>query len=154
MRSLLSVLAFAFVLLVPVPVLAQTSQAGPSDSQYAGPSDSQYGSDDPGGGTSRGAVLAALLASGALQGTAEEDQVTQGNPASAAESSASPSGRNAASSIEAQGESSITTEAQSESADTPDLEKLPQTGGPSLLWLFGAPLVCICGVLARRIVLP
>jgi hypothetical protein len=176
MRFLLPVLAFAFALLSPLPVLAQTSQAGPSDAQYDG--------DNPGGGTARSAVLAALLASGALQNTAEEDQATQGDSASAAESSASPSERDAASSIEArgessvtaeargessvtagaqgessvtagaQGESSITTEAQAESVNTSDLEKLPQTGGPSPLWLFGAPLICICGVLSRRIVLP
>ena len=146
MRSLLSVLALAYVFLVPIPALAQTSQGGPSDAQYGG--------NDPGGGTARGAIYAALLASGALQSTAEEDQATQGNPAAAAESSAGPSERDAASSAEAQGESFVTTEAQGDSADTPSLEKLPQTGGFSPLWLFGAPLICICGVLARRIVLP
>jgi hypothetical protein len=156
MRSLLSVLALAYVFLVPIPALAQTSQGGPSDAQYGG--------NDPGGGTARGAIYAALLASGALQSTPEEDQATQGNPAAAAESSAGPSERDAASSAEAlgessvtaeaQGESSVTAEAQGDSADAPNLEKLPQTGGPSPLWLFGAPLICICGLLARRIVLP
>jgi len=40
-----------------------------------------------------------------------------------------------------------------EIANTSGLEKLPQTGGPSPLWLFGAPLICIGGIIARRILL-
>jgi hypothetical protein len=158
MRFLLLVLAFSYMLLVPVPVLAQVSQGGLSAAQY--------GSNDPGDGPAHSAALAALLASGALRGTAEEEQATQGNPASAAESSASPSEQEAAFSVNAQDESAVSPDntqgesavspdkTQGESAVSPDLEKLPETGGPSSLWLFGAPAICIGGILARRIVLP
>ena len=169
MRFFLLVLVFSYMLLAPVPVLAQVSQGGLSAAQY--------GSNDPGDGPAHSAALAALLASGALRGTVEEEQPTQGNPASAAESSASPSEQEAAFSVNAQGESAVTPDkaqgesavapgktqgesavtpgkTQDESAVTADLEKLPETGGPSSLWLFGAPAICIGGILARRIVLP
>ena len=176
MRSLLLVLAFTCVLLVPVPALAQTSQGGASGAQYD-PSDA------PGDGAAHGAVHAALLASGALQATPEEAQAAGGSSVSAAEPSNAPSERdaafaeegdavssteaeegnavssteaeevNAVSSTEAQTESASTADAQGESANTSGLEKLPQTGGPSHLWLFGSPLICIGGIIARRILL-
>jgi hypothetical protein len=157
MGSLLLVLAFTCVLLVPVPAWAQTSQAGASDDQY----------DDNvmGDGTADGAVQAALLASGALQTPSEVARATGEGSDPAAESSNVPSERDAAfaeegdavSSAEAQGENAsmaaVQGESSNESANTSGLEKLPQTGGPSPLWLFGAPLICIGGILARRIVL-
>ena len=89
MRSLLLVLAFTYVLLVPVPAWAQTSQGGASGDQY----------DDNvlGDGTANGAVQAALLASGALQTPSEEAQATGEDSVSAAESSQNvPSERDAA----------------------------------------------------------
>jgi hypothetical protein len=152
MRSLLLILAFTCVLLVPVPALAQTSQGGASGDQYG---------DDVGVNTGHGAMSAALLASGALQATSEEAQATGGNSVSGAEPSNVPSERDAAfaeegdavSSTEAQGEIASTAEAQGESANTSGIEKLPQTGGPSPLWLFGSPLICIGGIIARRILL-
>jgi hypothetical protein len=164
MRSLLLVLAFTYVLLVPVPALAQTSQAGASGDQY----------DDNvlGDGTANGAVHAALLASGAIQTPSEVAQATgEGSVSAAEQSKIVPSERDAAfaeqgdavssaeaqgetaSTVEAQGESASMAEAQGESANTSGPEKLPQTGGPSPLWLFGAPLICIGGILARRILL-
>jgi hypothetical protein len=161
MGSLLLVLAFTCVLLVPVPAWAQTSQAGASDDQY----------DDNvmGDGTADGAVQAALLASGALQTPSEVARATGEGSDPAAASSNVPSERDAAfaeegdavSSAEAQGEAqgesasmaAVQGESANESANTSGLEKLPQTGGPSPLWLFGAPLICIGGILARRIVL-
>jgi hypothetical protein len=162
MRSLLLILAFTCVLLVPVPALAQTSQGGASGDQYG---------DDVGVNTGHGAMSAALLASGALRATSEEAQATGGNSVSGAEPSNVPSERDAAfaeegdavssteaqgeiaSTAEAQGESVSTAEAQGESANTSGIEKLPQTGGPSPLWLFGSPLICIGGIIARRILL-
>jgi hypothetical protein len=162
MRSLLLILAFTCVLLVPVPALAQTSQGGASGDQYG---------DDVGVNTGHGAMSAALLASGALRATSEEAQATGGNSVSGAEPSNVPSERDAAfaeegdavssteaqgegvSTAEAQGESASTAEAQGESANTSGIEKLPQTGGPSPLWLFGSPLICIGGIIARRILL-
>ena len=104
---------------------------------------------------------AALLASGALQATPEEAQAAGGSSVSAAEPSNAPSERdaafaeegNAVSSTEAQTESASTADAQGESANTSGLEKLPDTGGPSPLWLFGSPLICIGGIIARRILL-
>jgi hypothetical protein len=152
MRSLLLILAFTCVLLVPVPALAQTSQGGASGDQYG---------DDVGVNTGHGAMSAALLASGALRATSEEAQATGGNSVSGAEPSNVPSERDAAfaeegdavSSTEAQGEIASTAEAQGESANTSGIEKLPQTGGPSPLWLFGSPLICIGGIIARRILL-
>jgi hypothetical protein len=172
MRSLLLILAFTCVLLVPVPALAQTSQGGASGDQYG---------DDVGVNTGHGAMSAALLASGALRATSEEAQATGGNSVSGAEPSNVPSERDVAfaeegdavssteaqgeiastaeaqgesvSTAEAQGESASTAEAQGESANTSGIEKLPQTGGPSPLWLFGSPLICIGGIIARRILL-
>jgi hypothetical protein len=165
MRSLLLILAFTCVLLVPVPALAQTSQGGASGAQYD-PSDA------PGDEAAHGAVHAALLASGALQATPEEAQAAGGSSVSTAEPSNAPSEQdaafaeegdavssteaeegNAVSSTEAQTESASTADAQGESANTSGLEKLPQTGGPSPLWLFGFPLICIGGIIARRILL-
>jgi hypothetical protein len=121
------------------------------------------------------------LASGALQATQEEAQAAGGSSVSAPEPSNAPSERDAAfaeegdavssteaqgeiastaeaqgesvSTAEAQGESASTAEAQGESANTSGIEKLPQTGGPSPLWLFGSPLICIGGIIARRILL-
>jgi hypothetical protein len=160
-------------LLVPVPALAQTSQGGASGDQYG---------DDVGVNTGHGAMSAALLASGALQATSEEAQAAGGSSVSAPEPSNAPSERDAAfaeegdaassteseegnavssteaqtesaSTAEAQGESASMAEAQGESANASGLEKLPQTGGPSPLWLFGVPLLCIGGIIARRILL-
>jgi type IV secretory pathway TrbL component len=153
MRSLLMVLAFTCVLLVPVPALAQTSQGDSSGAQY---DDNVLGNE-----AGNGAMNAALLASGALQATPEEAQAAGGSSVSAAESSNAPSERDAAfaeegdavSSTEAQTESASTADAQGESANTSGLEKLPQTGGPSPLWLFGSPLICIGAIIARRILL-
>ncbi len=153
MRSLLLVLAFTCVLLVPVPALAQTSQGGSSGAQY---DDSFLGNE-----ATHGAMYAALLASGALQATSEEAQAAGGSSVSAAEPSNAPSERDAAfaeegdaeSSTEAHTESSSTVEAQGESANATSLEKLPHTGGPSPLWLFGSPLICTGVIIARRILL-
>jgi hypothetical protein len=146
MRSLLLVLAFICVLLVPAPALAQTSQGGLSGDQYG---------DDVGANTAHGAMDAALLASGALQATSEE--ASGESSISAAESSKVPSELDAAFAEEgdavSSAESASTAEAQGESASTSGLEKLPDTGGPSPLWLFGTPLICIGGVIARRILL-
>ena len=148
MRSLLLILGFTCVLLVPGPALAQTSQ------------EDQYG-DNLGANTGHNAMDAATMAWGALQATAEEAQASGESSVSAAESSALPSEQDAAfaeegdavSSTEAQGESASTAEVGDEIANTSGLEKLPQTGGPSPLWLFGAPLICIGGIIARRILL-
>jgi hypothetical protein len=168
MRSLLLVLAFTCVsLLGPAPALAQTSQGSPSGDQYDPGLPPDSGGNVVGDGTADGAVQAALMASGALQATPEEAQATGGSSVSADESSAVPSERDAAfaeeggaasstesaSAAAVQDESASTAGAQGESANTSGLEKLPQTGGPSPLWLFGAPLICIGGILARRIVL-
>jgi len=159
MRSLLLILAFTCVLLVPVPAWAQSSQGGASGDQY---DDNTLGD-----GTANDAVHAALLASGALRTPSEVARATGEGSARVAESSNIPSERDAAfaaevasaeaqgesaSTAEVQGESANTAEVQGESANTSGLEKLPQTGGPSPLWLFGAPLICIGGILARRIV--
>ena len=154
MRSSLLVLAFTCVLLAPAPALAQTSQGGSSGAQYD--PDNAMGDE-----AAHGAMYAALLASGALQATPEEAQAAGGSSVSAAEPSNAPSERDAAfaeegdavSSSEAHTESSSTAEAQGESANAASLEKLPDTGGPSPLWLFGSPLICIGGIIARRILL-
>jgi hypothetical protein len=172
----LLVLAFACILLAPIPALAQTSQ----DDQYGG--GSTTGDGFPAGPLSgNNAMHAATMASGAIRATSEESQVARGGSVSAIESSTAPSERDVAfagegvagssteaqdgsastseaqsetaSTSEAQSESASTAEAQDGSADIPGLEKLPQTGGPSPLWLFGAPLICIGGILARRILL-
>jgi hypothetical protein len=116
--------------------------------------------------------MAATMALGALQATSEEAQATGESSVSAAEPSMTiPSERDAAfagegdavssteaqsesaSTAVAQGESASTAVVQGESANTSGLEKLPQTGGPSPLWLFGAPLICIGGIIARRFLL-
>jgi hypothetical protein len=148
MRSLPLVLAFTFVLFVPVPALAQTSQGGSSGLQYG---------DDAGISAAHGAMDAALLASGALRATSEKAQATGESSVSAAESSNVPSEQDAAFAEEGDAvsstESASAAEAQGESANTSGLEKLPDTGGPSPLWLFGTPLICIGGVIARRILL-
>jgi hypothetical protein len=163
MRSLQLVLAFACMLLVPGSALAQTSQGGASRDQYG---------DDVHANSGRNAVQAALMASGALRTPSDGGQATGESSVSAAEPSMTiPSERDAAfagegdavssteaqgesaSTAEAQGESASTAEAQGESANTSGLERLPQTGGPSPLWLFGAPLICIGGIIARRILL-
>ena len=104
----------------------------------------------------------ALLASGAIQATSEEAQATGRSSVSAAEPSKAPSeldaafaeeGRRRASTEDADRESASTADAQGESANTSGPEKLPETGGPSPLWLFGSPLICIGGIIARRILL-
>jgi hypothetical protein len=165
MRSLLLVLAFTYILLVPIPAWAQTSQGGASGDQYGTASGDQYAPYGPfpvGPGAAQAAVHAALMASGALQTPSGAAQANGEGSASAAEpSKIVPSERDAAfaeqgdavASAEAQGENASAAEAQDESANTSDLEKLPQTGGPSPLWLLGAPLICIGGIIARRILL-
>jgi hypothetical protein len=152
MKSLLLVLAYTCVLLFPAPALAQTTQGGPSGDQYG---------DNVGVNAAHGAMHAALLASGAIRATSEEAQATEGDSVVAAEPSNVPSERDAAfaeegdavSFTEAHTESASMAEAQGESANTSDVEKLPDTGGPSPLWLFGAPLICIGGIISRRILL-
>src|SRR3954452_5670326 len=82
MRSLLLFLAFTYVLIVPLPALAQTSQGSSSGDQYD--------PNVPGDGTADGAVHAALVASGALQTPSEVAQATRGSSVSADESSSVP----------------------------------------------------------------
>ena len=144
MRSSLLVLAFTCVLLAPAPALAQTSQGGSSGAQYD--PDNAMGDE-----AAHGAMYAALLASGALQATPEEAQAAGGSSVSAAEPSNAPSEQDAA--FAEEGDAVSSTEAEGESANTSGLEKLPQTGGASPLWLFGSPLICIGGIIARRILL-
>jgi hypothetical protein len=170
MRWSLLVWALAWVLLVPVPALSQPSQDDPSGAQY-----DQYGGPGPGvGGPGVGgqAVHDAIVASGAIRAAAEGPQAstegaqasTEGPQASTKEAQAGDEGAvsaaerphatggpDLASAGEAVSEDPAgTAEAQDESS--PDLEKLPNTGGPSPLWL-GVPLLCAGGLLARRILL-
>jgi hypothetical protein len=144
MRWSLLVLALAWVLLVPVPALSQSSQDGPSGAQY-----DQYGGPVPGVGGQ--AVHDAIVASGAIRASAEEAQAAGEGAVSAAELPHATGGPDLASAGEAVSEDPAgMDEAQDETST--DLEKLPDTGGPSPLWL-GAPLLCAGGVLARRILL-
>ena len=174
MRSLvlLLVLPFAWVLLVPASASSQTTNGDPS-----GAGD-QY---DQGSTLGDRAVHDAIKASGAIQATSEEAQATETNTVSAAELPRSSSELDAAfaeasgnyeisaeaqsesasiseaqgegaSTAESQGESASATDMQGESANTSDPKKLPDTGGPSLLWL-GVPLACIGGLFARRLFL-
>ena len=167
MRSLLPVLTFAWVLIVPIPALAQTSHDGP----FAASAQYQYGGSGPGGGDSAApraahdAMHVALLASGAIRATSEEDQSTGDNDASAEEPTSAPGGPDAGSA--GQGDTGAASEAgrpgagqgdigaasEATGANTSDIEKLPHTGGPSPLW-FGLLLVCAGGLLARRAFLP
>jgi hypothetical protein len=163
MRPSLLVLALACVLLVPVPALAQTSSVGPSGAQYDDQDPTGPGPAFPVGPlTGHNAMHAATMASGAIRATSEEAKAAGGRSVSATKSSNAPIERDAAfaeegvagSSAEAQGESAIASEAQGESAIASGLEKLPNTGGPSLpLGLFGAVMICVCGIIARRVLL-
>jgi len=166
MRWSLLVSALAWVLLFPVPALSQPSQDGPSSAS------AQYDQYYPPGvalGAGRAAAHhaahAAIVASGAIRSSSEEAQAAEGNAVSAAERPHATGGPDVASVGEAVSEKPAgTTEAQDESSQDPggtaeaqdesstDPEKLPDTGGPSLLWL-GVPLLCAGGFLARSILL-
>jgi hypothetical protein len=150
MRLSLLVSALACVLLVPVPALSQPSQGGPSGAQY-----DQYGGPVPGVGGN--AVHDAIVASDAIRASDEEAQAAGGDADTAAEpDAASAEAAVTESSAEAQDENAsagiaVTEDATAAQDETvSDLEKLPDTGGPSPLW-FGAPLLCAGGILARRI---
>ena len=148
MRWSLLVSALAWVLLVPVPALSQHSQEGTSgaSAQYG-----QYGDGQNGVAAADHAVHAAIVASGAIRSSSEEAQAAEGNAVSAAERPHATGGSEVASVGEAVSEEPAeTAEAQDESST--DLEKLPDTGGPSPLWL-GVPLLCAGGFLARSILL-
>ena len=148
MRWSLLVSALAWVLLVPVPALSQPSQEGPSgaSAQYG-----QYGDGQNGVAAADHAVHAAIVASGAILSSSEEAQAAEGNAVSAAERTHATGGPDVASVGEAVSEEpEETAEAQDESST--DFEKLPDTGGPSPLWL-GVPLLCAGGFLARSILL-
>ncbi|MBA2535439.1 MAG: hypothetical protein H0V21_10555 [Rubrobacter sp.] len=84
--------------------------------------------DDQGSGVGDRAAHDAITAWGAIHANPEGAQATGENTASAAE-------------------------VPDESAETSNLEELPETGGPSPLW-FGVPLLCAGGLLARRIFSP
>ena len=154
MRWSLLVMALAWMLLVPVPALSQPSQEGPSGAQY-----DQYG---PVAGVGGQAVHDAIVASGAIRASAEEAQAAgeeaqnaDEGAVSAAERSHATGGPDLASAGEAVSENPAgMDETQDETQDesSPELEKLPDTGGPSPLWL-GAPLLCAGGLLVRRILL-
>ena len=147
MRWSLLVSALAWVLLFPVPALSQPSQDGPSSAsaQYE-----QY-QPMPGRAAADHAVHAAIVASGAIRSSSEEAQAAEGNAVSAAERPHATGGPDVASVGEAVSEEPAeTAEAQDESST--GLEKLPDTGGPSPLWL-GVPLLCAGGFLARSILL-
>lgn len=167
---LLLVLPFAWMLLVSAPALSQTSPGGPS---AAG---AQYG-DDVSITVGESAAHDAMMASGAIRAASEEAQATETDTASASEvsgvsgdldaasaaeedngtSSESPSASESAGATQdesastggAQDESASAAFTQGEIAKVSDLEKLPNTGGPSPLWI-GLPLVCAGGLLARR----
>jgi len=150
------------MLLVPVPALSQPSQEGPSGAQY-----DQYG---PVAGVGGQAVHDAIVASGAIRASAEEAQAATEEAQAAAEEAqaAAEEAQNAGEEAQNADEGAVsaaershatggpdlasaeTAEAQDETS--PDLEKLPNTGGPSPLWL-GVPLLCAGGLLARRILL-
>jgi hypothetical protein len=119
------VLTFAWVMLVPVAAMAQAAPSG--SAQY-----DQY--DDSGDRVMHDAIIA----SGAIRATAEEAQVAETGAVSATEIADASSISEAASA----GEEGNT--------DIADLEKLPETGGPSPLWSL-VPLLCASGLLARRI---
>jgi len=148
MRALLVGLAFALMVLCPGPALSQTD---PSGAQY-----DQYG--DTGSGVGGNVVHDAIKAWGAIRATSEDAQVSGGDSASAAElpgesgeQDAAPAGEEGTELASGpQVETTNTAEAQDVSANTTDLTKLPQTGGPSPLW-FGIPLVCVGVLLARKI---
>lgn len=119
------VLTFAWVMLVPVAAMAQAAPSG--SAQY----DQYDGSGDR-------VMHDAIIASGAIRATAEEAQVAETGTISATEIADASSISEAASA----GEEGNT--------DIADLEKLPETGGPSPLWSL-VPLLCASGLLARRI---
>jgi hypothetical protein len=119
------VLTFAWVMLVPVAAMAQAAPSG--SAQY----DQYDGSGDR-------VMHDAIIASGAIRATAEEAQVAETGTVSADEIADASSISEAASA----GEEGNT--------DIADLEKLPETGGPSPLWSL-VPLLCASGLLARRI---
>jgi LPXTG-motif cell wall-anchored protein len=151
MRSSLPVLTLAWVLLVLSPALAQTSH----DAPFAASAQYQYGGPGPGAGDDAGPLAAhdamhdALMASDAIRATSEENQSTGDNDALAEESPSASGGPDAGSA--GQGDTGAASEAPG--ANTPEIEKLPHTGGPSPLWL-GLLLVCAGGLLARRAFLP
>ena len=141
MRSLLLVLPFALMLLVPVPAFSQSSPGG---AFAAGAQYDQYDDGGSGGGGSTvgdHAAHHALIASGAIQATDK-------GSVSAAEIPSALDELNAASAEV--GNTETSTESQSVSANTSDPKKLPETGGPSLLW-FSVPLVSVGSLLARRL---
>jgi len=119
------VLTFAWMMLVPVAAMAQAAPSG--SAQY----DQYDGSGDR-------VMHDGIIASGAIRATAEEAQVAETGAVSAAEIADASSTSEAASA----GEEGNT--------DIADLEKLPETGGPSSLWSL-VPLLCASGLLARRI---
>jgi hypothetical protein len=94
----------------------------PSQDGPSGAQYDQYGGPVPGVGGR--AMQDAIVASDAIRDSAEEAQAA---------------GEGAVSAAETQDESS------------PELEKLPDTGGPSPLWLGAAPLLGAGSLLARRI---
>ena len=154
MRSLLSVLAFAWVLLAPAPALSQTPQADPS---AAGAQYDQYNpiSTPVGPETAERAVRAATAALDAIRSSAEEAQADEGNPVSAAEPPRATDLALAGGAIteDPNEDSKGTAEAQDESPPEEDRQELPDTGGPSPLWLAAAPLLFAGGLLARRILI-
>ena len=80
------------------------------------------------------AVRDAIVASGAIRASSEEDQAE----------------------AQAADENLVAAAELPHATGGPDIasvEKLPDTGGPSPLWL-GAPLLCAGGLLAGRIFLP
>jgi hypothetical protein len=159
MRWSLLALALAWVLLVPVPALSQPSQDGPSGAQY-----DQYGGPVPGVGGQ--AVHDAIVATGAIRASTEEAQASADEEAQASADEAQDADESAVSATElphATGGPDLASAGEAVSEDpagmdetqdetSTDLEKLPDTGGPSPLWL-GAPLLCAGGLLARRILL-
>jgi hypothetical protein len=123
------VLTFAWVMLVPVAAIAQAAPSG--SAQY-----DQYDGSDSGSGDR--VMHDAIIASGAIRATAEEAQVAETGAVSADEIA------DASSTLEA------ASAGEEGNTDIADLEKLPETGGPSPLWSL-VPLLCVSGLLARRI---
>jgi len=134
-------LALAFVLLFSAPALAQTSQDAPTaaSSQY----DQYEGVSEPvGPAAARNAVQAAIAASNAIRSSTEEAQAAAENTASAAELPH----------VEGKSDLASVGPAQAQDESSPELEKLPDTGGPAPWWL-GIPLLGAGGLLARKILL-
>ena len=141
MRSSLVVLALAFVLLFSAPAMAQTSQDDPTaaSSQY----DQYEGVSEPvGPAAARNAVQAAIAASDAIRSSSEEAQASAGNSASAAELPH----------VEDKSDLASVGVVQAQDESSPELQKLPDTGGPAPWWL-GASLLGAGGLLARKVLL-